>query len=286
MMCTMAQPGDCFIETLKAYWFAPPVALWRAVELRTAAREHYAFPLLDLGCGDGLVAQLLFGVCAGNMAAPVDVGCDPWSSQLRKAARSGMYRHVDIAEGSHLPYPDATFATVFCNSVLEHIPDVQPVLREVRRVLKTEGRFIFTVPSETFRTMLDGYQRRLTRGDREGAERYAAYVDAWLEHHHYYAPEEWDVLLRAAGLERLRARYYMPAPAVRLWDRMNGWFGLARHYSAWRLLASPRLRSLGYQALLKYTTVRVLGWRWRPYYEMEVPEGAKGGGLLVVARPV
>lgn len=254
--------------------------------MRTAARERYAFPLLDLGCGDGLVARLLFGVCLGSEAAKVDVGCDPWPEQLYQAARSGVYRHVDIAEGSHLPYSDATFATVFSNSVLEHIADVRPVLREVRRVLKADGRFVFTVPSDAFRTMLDGYLRRLERGDRQGAEHYAAAVDAWLAHYHYYTPEEWDGLLRSAGLELLLARYYMPARAVRLWDRMNARFGLARHRSVWRLLASPRLRPLGYQALLKRIVVRLLDRRWRPYYEMEVAEGEKGGGLLIVARPV
>lgn len=282
----MTGRSDCFTETLRAYWFAPPVALWRAVELRTAACERYAFPLLDLGCGDGLVARLLFGVCMGSEVATVDVGCDPWPEQLYQAARSGVYRHVDIAEGSHLPYPDATFATVFSNSVLEHIADVRPVLREVRRVLKADGRFVCTVPSDAFRIMLDGYLRRLERGDRQGAEHYAAAVDAWLAHYHYYTPEEWDSLLRYAGLELLVARYYMPAPAVRLWDRMNVRFGLAKRRSVWGLLASPRLRPLGYQVLLKHIIVRLLDRSWRPYYELDVPEGEKGGGLLIVARPL
>jgi hypothetical protein len=50
------------------------------------------------------------------------------------------------------------------------------------------------------------------------------------------------------------------------------------------MLVSPRLRALGYQALVRRIVVRILGRRWRRYYEMDVPRGEKGGGLLVVAR--
>ena len=75
---------DYLTESLRAYWFAPPVALWRAIELRAAAEEQYERPLLDLGCGDGLVGQVLFGT-----AGYADVGADLWADQLRRAVRSG-----------------------------------------------------------------------------------------------------------------------------------------------------------------------------------------------------
>ncbi|MFQ6101070.1 MAG: class I SAM-dependent methyltransferase [Anaerolineae bacterium] len=270
---------DYLTELLEAYWFAPPVALWRAVELRTAAEEQYEAPLLDLGCGDGLVAQVLFGT-----EGQVDVGVDPWPEQLRRAARSGAYRHVDQAEGHCLPYADFTFATVFSNSVLEHIPDVLPVLREVRRVLMPDGQFIFTVPSDEFRRFLDGYARRIAAGDVQGAEAYATTVDTRLEHHHYYNPADWRHLLSATRMEMIKARYYMPEEVERLWDRMNARYGVGRRWSAWGLLVSPRLRSLGYQDFLRRVVLQRLGRRWQLYYEMDVPPGERGGGLLIVAR--
>jgi SAM-dependent methyltransferase len=270
---------DYLTELLTTYWFAPPVALWRAVELRVAAAERYERPLLDLGCGDGLIGQVLFGT-----QGYVDVGFDPWVAQLRQAARSDVYGHVDQANGDRLPYRDGAFATVFSNSVLEHIPDVAPVVREAGRVLRGGGHFIFTVPSDAFRDLLDGYVRRQDGGDVQGAEAYAASVDAWLEHHHYHTPAEWQGLLASAGMALLKAEYYVSVETERLWDRMNGRYGLRRRRSAWALLVSPRLRPLGYQALLRRVVVRSLSRRWRPYYEMDVPSGEKGGGLLIVAR--
>jgi SAM-dependent methyltransferase len=270
---------DYLTELLMAYWFAPPVALWRAIELRVAAEERYKRPLLDLGCGDGLVGQAAFG-----KEGYVDVGVDPWLEQLNRAARSGVYRHVDLANGHHLPYSDGSFATVFSNSVLEHIHNVGSVLRETGRVLKPGGRFIFTVPSDVFRYLLDGYARRLEAGDVQGAEAYAAAVDARLEHRHYHTPTEWQHLLAAAGMTLVKARYYVPEEVERLWDRMNARYGIGQRRTAWGLLVSPRLRPLGYQALLRNAVVRSLSRRWRPYYEMDVPPGGKGGGLLLVAR--
>lgn len=278
---------DYLAELLTAYWFAPPVGLWRAVELRIAAEEQYERPLLDFGCGDGLVGQVLFG-----KEGYADAGLDPWADQVRRAARTGVYRHVTVGDGHYLPYPDGTFATVFSNSVLEHIPDAWRIVHEVGRVLrcpdpatgKGGGRFVFTVPSDAFRYFLDGYTRRIEAGHVRGAEAYAAAVDTRLEHYHYHTPREWQRLLANAGMTLVKARYYIPKEVEQFWDRMNVSYGIGQRRSAWGLLVSPRLRALGYQALLRQVVVRVLGRSWRRYYEMDVPPGDKGGGLLIVAR--
>ena len=270
---------DYLSELLAIYWFAPPVALWRATELRVAGDEDFDQPLLDLGCGDGLVARALFG-----QEAHIDVGFDPWMAQLRRASHTGVYGHLDCADGQRLPYASGTFATVFSNSVLEHIPDPAPVLGEVGRVLREGGRFIFTVPSDHFRVLLDGYVRREEAGDRHGAEAYADSVDARLAHHHYHSPERWQQLLSACGMVVEKARYYVPDEVVRLWDRMNRRYGIGRTRSAWAILASPRFRGAAHQRLMRRLVTRRLGRVWRRHYLMDVADGQKGGGLLVVAR--
>jgi SAM-dependent methyltransferase len=270
---------DYFAELLKAYWFAPPVALWRAIELRVAAQQRYERPLLDLGCGDGLIGQALFGT-----QRRIDVGLDPRMDQLCRAADSTVYLHLDRAIGHAMPYADQQFATVFSNSVLEHIRDFEPVLREVRRVLVPGGRFIFTVPSDAFRSMLDGYAWRMAGGDAIGAEAYAAAIDERLEHHHYHTPNQWQELLSNAGMILLDASYYIPEEVERFWDRMNARYGVGQPRSAWSVLASPRLHFLGFQRYLKRRIVDHLSHRWRHYYEMDVQPGARGGGLLIAAQ--
>jgi len=271
--------NDYLVKLLNAYWFAPPVALWRAIELRAVGKLHYERPLLDLGCGDGLIGQALF-----DSHQRGNVGLDPWMDQLRRAAQLDVYRHVVQGLGDALPYPDGCFSTVFSNSVLEHISDVQPVVREAARVLKLGGRFIFTVPSDAFRRMLDGYVQRMRDGDSAGAEAYASTVDERLAHHHYHTPGEWEAILSDAGMTLLTAEYYVPQQVERLWDRMNHRYGIDGSLSPWKLLASPRLRPLGFQKLLRRLVANRLSDRWRPYYEMDVESGKKGGGLFVVAQ--
>lgn len=270
---------DFLVELLNAYWFAPPVALWRAIELRAMDALDYDRPLLDLGCGDGLIGAVLFG-----QQEAADVGIDPWADQLHRAADLGVYGHLDQGLGDALPYGSGHFSTVLSNSVLEHIRDVEPVLHEVARVLRPGGRFIFTVPSDVFRQMLDGYVRRVKAGDLQGAEAYARRIDQRLEHHHYYTPVEWERLLSEAGMTLLKTEYYMPERVERFWDRMNDRYGVNRRTSAWKVLVSPHLQALGYQGLVRRLVVSCLSRRWRSYYEMDVQPGKKGGGLLVLAQ--
>ena len=273
---------DYLIQLLDAYWFAPPVALWRAVELRTLARESFPRPILDLGCGDGLIARTLF-----DGEPPLEVGFDPWWEQLRKGACSGMYASVQQAYGDAMPYRSGAFGTIFSNSVLEHIADLEPVLHECGRVLRPGGRFITTVPSDAFRRLLGGYRDRAAVGDLSGAEAYAARIDARLAHHHYHTPPEWAALLARAGIRLLSARYYLPASVAAMWDKSNGDFGITgegRPFYRW--LASPRLRGWGFQPFVRRQVVRRLSRSWRRAYEMDVPEGGVGAGLLVVGEKV
>src|SRR3989344_3716857 len=62
---------------------------------------------------------------------------------------------VDIKEGKgvdmiasvyELPFKDGEFDIVLCMSVLEHLEDPPRAIREMRRVLKTGGSIIISVP--------------------------------------------------------------------------------------------------------------------------------------------
>jgi SAM-dependent methyltransferase len=51
-----------------------------------------------------------------------------------------------ISDAQLLPIKDCSADTVVCNQVLEHIPDTHEFFRNVRRVLRSEGILILTVP--------------------------------------------------------------------------------------------------------------------------------------------
>jgi SAM-dependent methyltransferase len=272
------QPIDLLQAFLELYWFAPPVALWRAVEARAVAQQQFYEPMLDLGCGHGRFAAVLFG-----SDRSVSIGCDLLRYQLTTARDGGAYQTVMLADGHHLPHPSAAFTTVLSNSVLEHIPEPLPVIREITRVLTPGGRLMITVPSDRFHNYLATSRKHRATGQLGLAAAYDAAIDQQLRHFHYHTPNEWARMFQVAGLVLVHVSYYMAPEATAVWDRMNQRYGVGRR-SWFSILVSPRLRRLGYQRLLARALPRLFEQRLRPYYEMGVAPGETGAGLLLVAE--
>jgi ubiquinone/menaquinone biosynthesis C-methylase UbiE len=113
----------------------------RAVEARFYENIDLPAPTLDLGCGDGHFASLAFD-------RKLEVGIDPWREPLQEAEKRGAYQKLLEVSGSSIPYPDRYFASAVSNSVLEHIPELDPVLAELARVLQpgAPSFFVFQSP--------------------------------------------------------------------------------------------------------------------------------------------
>ena len=56
---------------------------------------------------------------------------------------------------TNIKYPDNTFDVILCNHVLEHVQDDTGAMRELFRVLKTEGWAILNVPIRGIKTFED-----------------------------------------------------------------------------------------------------------------------------------
>lgn len=192
-------------------------AVLRAVEARFYETIELPAPTLDLGCGDGHFASLAF-------PRRLDVGLDPWPGPLREARKHGVYIKTIESEASTIPYPDAYFASAVSNSVLEHIPDLNPVLRELSRVLKPGGHFIFCVPNQRFLPTLSinrGFERlHLT----PLARLYRQFFNRISRHHHCDDHATWQQRLDDHGFEILACwDYFSPhAQAVLEWGHYLG----------------------------------------------------------------
>ena len=167
---------------------------------------------LDLGCGDGLLTRIVLDEGGRRQL----VGVDPDPAEAEQARRLGIYEAVHVAGGAAVPEPDASFDWVLSNSVLEHIPEIEPVLAEVGRLLKPGGAFILTVPSTGFHESLRG---PLVPGASRVA--YLSRLDRRLAHHRYWGPDEWRVALAAHGLRVTTATGYMNTAQVRRWESIS-----------------------------------------------------------------
>jgi dolichol-phosphate mannosyltransferase len=90
--------------------------------------------ILDVGCGSSRILQDL----------PGSVGVDVLLRKLRFVRPV----HPEVAQASvfALPFPDASFDTVICSEVIEHVPDEPAVLGELTRVLRPNGVLVLGTP--------------------------------------------------------------------------------------------------------------------------------------------
>lgn len=191
----------------------PPFrALLRGIECKLFAEAGpIENPVLDLGCGDGHFAQMAFG-------RPLFAGIDLDERMVREAAQRGVYRFPIVASATHMPFPDAFFKTVIANCVVEHIPDLEAVLRETFRVLQPGGRFIFGVPSHRFADMLLGSTLFNRLGLSTLAQAYGNWFNWHSAHFHIYDPQTWQDLLTMHGFEVEHWEYYMTPEGLKAFD--------------------------------------------------------------------
>jgi ubiquinone/menaquinone biosynthesis C-methylase UbiE len=113
---------------------------WDDELLRKAilARLRPGSRALDLGAGAGIVSQMNF---RGLGATICGVDLEP------RVAANPYLDEAMVAGAEAIPYPDESFDLVFCDNVLEHLPDPEAAFREIHRILKPGGVFLFKTPN-------------------------------------------------------------------------------------------------------------------------------------------
>ena len=204
--------------------------------------------ILDLGCGEGRHA------ISAYLLADVEVyGIDLSATDLATAhTRLQEFAHTPEnanhrctfirASGLKLPFADNSFDKAICAEVLEHIPNYQGMLLEIRRVLKPGGIFAASVPrffpewvcwklSDAYHEVEGGHVRIFTSSElRRAIEtlRMRRFARHWA--HSLHVPYWWlRCLFWSSGEDTTAVRTYhrflvwdlMQKPALTRWlDRL------------------------------------------------------------------
>ena len=188
----------------QSIYAVPSLAAWRAAELKNLRYCSFTAPVLEIGCGNGQFTSLL--------APHVDCAIDKNLREVKLCGRrSETYGHVTCMDARRLGFPDGTFATVFANCVIEHIPELPRVLAECRRVLRPGGMFIATVPL-----------REMNRHLLFESAWYARMRARQLEHRNLLSESEWVAALCRAGFATVETTPYLSERLCNLWDRVDG----------------------------------------------------------------
>jgi ubiquinone/menaquinone biosynthesis C-methylase UbiE len=98
---------------------------------------------MELGSGTGFFLLNLMSGGVIKKGSVTDLSPGMVQVALRNARNLGHDVDGRVADAERIPYEDNTFDLVVGHAVLHHIPDVQAAFREVLRVLKPGGRFVF-----------------------------------------------------------------------------------------------------------------------------------------------
>jgi len=199
--------------------------LLRAVESTYYDGLTIENPCLDLGCGDGIFAQITFD-------QKITVGLDPWFGQLKSAKSTDSYLYHINSMGNQLPFPNDCFRTIISNSVLEHIPNLDPVLIEANRILKTGGYFYFCVPNEKFLTTLSISTIFDKIGLKVVGNLYRKFFNKISRHYHCDGQHTWRQRLENSNFNLIKGWDYFSPEAFHVleWGHYFGLPSLITHF--------------------------------------------------------
>jgi 2-polyprenyl-3-methyl-5-hydroxy-6-metoxy-1,4-benzoquinol methylase len=101
--------------------------------------------ILDLGAGAGYLSKRLYdwlerqGLDAGSILTPCDLYPEQFQFDKLTCVKSDF--------NERLPFADASFDSVVCMEVIEHIPNQLQLMSEMARLVKPGGKLIVTTPN-------------------------------------------------------------------------------------------------------------------------------------------
>jgi ubiquinone/menaquinone biosynthesis C-methylase UbiE len=193
---------------------------------------------LDLGCGNHLLPSWRRKQEA-ELAARAEriVGIDAHGPSLLK---NGAIKNLVQGDIGNLPFKDHSFDIVTCKMVFEHLADPENQLKEVFRVLKKTGKFIFHTPNSF------GYSVILTKAIPDFLRRKLAYLlegraeeNVFSTYYRVNSPAAIKRLAEGAGFKKLKVNMACSSAHLMLFPP------LAFFELLWiRLLLTNRFKSL------------------------------------------
>lgn len=248
-------------------------ALIRANEIRALDGISFKQPVLDVGCGDGFVAKVILKSRRGKF----DWGIDLSETEIEKAKKIGSYKNCKVASVYELPFKDGSFNTVFSNSAIEHLKDLDKALSEISRVIKIRGKLIITVPSPYLSHYLFGSYFFSAVGVNSVAKVYARFFNSLFKHYNLYNHKQWAKILKKHCFVVVKHHYYHTQEMIRVHEFLSY---LAIPYELFKKVFGfwPVFSSL--RKILLAPILHKLLWQ---FYIADTNKD-EGGSLLLIAQ--
>ncbi len=220
------------------YAFAPAaLALRECIRLRAARTVDLEEPILDVGCGDGLFAQLAY---PGKQSWGIDIN----PSEVQRAQATGAYKTLICGNICRVDLPKGFFGSAIANCSLEHVPDLHDALVNIRGALKPGARFVLIVPTPDWTRWLATAEVLASLGLRGVSRAYGQALDKVFSHVHLYDEAEWRARLERAGFGQVECTTIVERPTSWAFDLMlyPSLLGYATKKLTGRWVLAPGLR--------------------------------------------
>jgi len=106
-------------------------------ELLKSVPNYKKGRFLEVGCGEGGNLYLL------NYNGSLIFGLDNCFEKLRFAKTKLLNVNFICADALNMPWKSASFDVILCRDVLHHILDKEKIIKEIKRICKTDGKILF-----------------------------------------------------------------------------------------------------------------------------------------------
>jgi len=246
--------SDTLKQLLNVFWLRPETALWREIDIRTMKSFEMQSPSLDLGCGDGTfsfiraggefdrsfdafrsVTQLdqffqnvdIFDSYDESLSSAVtkppkyqiDVGFDHKINLLKKAGQIGLYRALKQGDANQpLPFPDASFNSVFSN-IVYWLDSPEFAISEISRIMKPGAVACLMLPNSTL-PQFSFYNQLYVKGG-DPRWKFLEMLDRGRFADNIRQAKslaEWQAMFKQGGLEIERHHTHLSKLAIQTWD--------------------------------------------------------------------
>jgi ubiquinone/menaquinone biosynthesis C-methylase UbiE len=158
--------------------------------------------ILDAGTGTARIPILMSQRRPQWQIIGIDLARSMLEVGYKNVEQSGLQHQIklELVDAKQLPYPDEHFDMVVSNSLIHHLPDPLPFLRELNRVLKPNGAILLRdlMRPDSLETLEAIVEREA--GDCNDQQKQLFHDSL----HAAFTLEEVSELMQQAGLERVK----------------------------------------------------------------------------------
>ena len=206
----------------KLYYFLPDMHFFKTIEVYSIKNsiieidpdfDFSKAKILDIGCGNGNVfSAILYSL---EITSKEIYGLDIFEQE-----KNPIYKEIKFASSDKLikPYINK-FDIIFINCVIEHLPNIDLTLNNLKKYLKKDGLIIFTTPKPYLHNLHPIVNLYNLLGFNKNSKELKTFLRNSSVHINLFSKKEWQEKLN--GFDLILKKDYLSKENLIIYDLLN-----------------------------------------------------------------